>query len=149
MATTYYADNYANQVRVVSDGADFSQVFKFTVPSAGFVINDLIYLCSIPPGVVVLEWLVNVPDIDTSTGAAIQLGTIATADAFMAASTSLPQSGGIGYSQANGVLGYVPKSFSAANAFVLTVSTAPTTTATSGTFSGWVRFNMIGVPAAV
>jgi hypothetical protein len=149
MATIYYADNYANQNRVASDASDFTQVFKFTVPSAGFIINDLVYLCTIPAGVILLEWMVNVPDIDTSTGAAIQLGDTGTADLFMTANTSAPQSGGIVYTQASGVLGLVPKSYSAANAFILKVSTAPTTTATTGTFSGWVRFQMIGVPPAV
>jgi hypothetical protein len=149
MATTYYADNYGTQTQIASDGSDFSQYFKFTVPAAGFIINDLVYLASIPAGVVLLEWLVNVPDIDTSTGAAIQLGDTGTADLFMAAATTAPQSGGIVSTQVSGVLGAVPKSYSAANAFILKVSTAPTTTATTGTFSGWVRYNMIGVRVLV
>ena len=72
MATTYYADNYVNQVQWNSAGADFTQGFLFTVNPA-LVINDLIYLSKIPAGVAVLDWMASITDLDSDVSPALQI----------------------------------------------------------------------------
>jgi hypothetical protein len=150
MATTYYATNYQDQNQVSSDGGSFDQEFSYSM-SAAFIINDLIYLCKIPVGCILLEWNLNVPALDSSTGSTIQIGDGTTADAFMT-STAAGQSGAGSrfYSLLSGVLGYIPKSYTAVSNIVAKVNTAPSGTATTtGTWKGWARFKMIGVTPTV
>lgn len=150
MATQYLADTYGKSLRVASDADDFTQPFLFTVPAAGFIINDTVLLCPIPLGTIVLEWMVDVPALDSGTTVRIELGDTASATRFMAATLAGGSSAGsIIYSQANGQLGILPRSYTAVDNFILTVSTAAAATTTTGSFRGWVRFNMIGVPPSV
>lgn len=150
MATAYFADNYSNQNQVVSDGADFSQVFSATVPAAGFIINDTVALARIPAGVIVLSWFVDFPALDSGTAVRIQLGVTGTASAFMAATLEGGSAAGTFASSGSaGVLGYLPKSFTAQTNFLMTVSTAATGTTTAGTIKGWVRMQMIGITPTV
>jgi len=160
MATAYTADTYYQTNRIVSDGSDFSQYFKFT-NSTAFVINDTVALCPIPNSaqVYVLEWMLAVPALDSSTGVTLALGDGTTANAFMT-TTATGQSGAGStlYSQANGVLGYLPVGYYPATpapatgnaVFTLKVIAAASGTPTSGNIiKGWIRMNMIGNPPLV
>lgn len=142
MATAYKSDNYISQLRIVSTAADFTQPFAFTVSTA-FVINDTVTLCAIPEGCNVLEWYLDVPDVDSATSFAFQLGDSGSATRFLAANTT-GQAAGIVYSQKDGALGILPRYYSTFDNVILKVSTAPGTGTTGGVFKGAVKFNKIG-----
>jgi hypothetical protein len=155
MATAYTAQSYLNANRIQSDGGDFTQYFYYSM-SAAFVINDTVALEPIPgaSGVILLDWLLVIPALDSSTGSAVSLGDGTTADAFMAATAAGQSSAGSTfYSQKDGVQGYLPKSYPAASGnktFTLKITTGPSGTGTtSGVIKGWVRYNMIGITPLV
>jgi hypothetical protein len=149
VASTFYADNYASQVSVASDAADFSQVFKYTL-TAAFVINDLVYLSKIPSGVIVLDYYIVIPDLDSSTGVEIAVGTAADDDFFVAPQGTIGQAAGVLVPAVNGIASRLPVSFAAAANMVLKVTTAASgTPASSGVIKGYVRFQKLGYSAGV
>src|SRR5262245_36757438 len=113
MATAYKADRYTDEVRIASNASDFTQPFTFTVSTA-FVISDTVKLCAIPAGVNILQWYVDMPDVDSATSFAFQLGDGTSAARFLAANTT-GQAAGIVYSQKDGVLGVLPRGYTAAD----------------------------------
>lgn len=150
MATDFYSDNFATATRGTSNSDDFSISFLYTITQA-FIINDRVFLCQIPAAaagtdklITLLEWYIDVPDLDAATAIALQLGDSTAADALMAAETSVGQAAGKIYTQVNGVAGYLPKSYAVNDNIILKVSTAPTTGATTGVIKGWARFQTVG-----
>lgn len=144
MATAYSASNLANQLRISSDANDFSQVFQFTVPTAGFIINDTVKLCKIPGnarnGVILLDILLNVPDLDTATGVTLDLGDGGSATRYLSASTTGQAAGTL--TSGSMITASIPHLYTADDYLILTIHAAPTTSATTGLFTGYCRFNV-------
>lgn len=149
----YLADDYSYPMPENSNSSGVVvHPFIFTVPSVGLAQNDTIKLCRIPGtmGVVLLDFDIEVPALDTDNSPAIQLEVGDNDDAakFVAASTYGQAASRIAY-QNNGVPGSIPVSYTAWNDFVLTVETGPATAATSGTIKGWLQYVQFGVAASV
>jgi hypothetical protein len=156
MATVYLADNYFDPMPQASNagGIELTRPFIYTL-TAAFIINDTIKLCPIPGsmGIILTEWMVLVPDLDSSTGVELQLGDTVSAAKFMAANT-VGQAGGRVYSLLSGVAGVLPVAYRPDGTatrrgdvdLILKVSTAPSgTAATTGTIKGYMRYVQYGL----
>jgi hypothetical protein len=145
MATTYYAANYSDPIPTFPGvGVTITREFLYTI-SVAFVLSDVVKLCKIPPGVVVTDYYVAVPDLDTSTGVRVKLGDNDDDDEFVAAA-DVGQVLGVLTLGVNGVTGSMPRSYTAANDFAFKISTAATgTAATSGVIRGWLRYHFMGI----
>lgn len=153
MATAYVADRFTDQQRTVPNASDFSVTFSFTM-TAAFIINDTVKLCHIPgvscaAGVNILDWMVSIPALDSSTGSVVTLGDSGTSNKFMTTTAAGQSSAGTTlYANANGVLGVLPVAYTTEDSFILKITTAPSgTPTTTGTIKGYVRFNAIGIGA--
>lgn len=163
MATAYYADNYKTEPMCDGPGAGLvlARTFVFTV-TAAFVVNDTVKLCPLQgaslPGFTLLGFVVDIPDLDSSTGIVLELGDDDTADRFVttAAAGTIGQVAGRFSSFAavgtgsntvagGGVYGRLPVSYTANKSLILTVQTAPTTGATSGTIKGQILYSQFGI----
>lgn len=148
----YLADDYSNPMPEASNSSsEVVRVFKFTIPAAGLATNDTIKLCIIPGtmGVVVLDFDIELPDIDTGgTALRLEVGDNTTAGRFVAIGQYGTSAGRITY-QANGVVNALPVSYTAADNLILTVETGPTQSATSGTIKGWLKYVQFGVGPSV
>lgn len=145
-ATTYYADNYkANPTYSASQvGLTVTREFEFTI-TAAFVLDDLLKLAIIPAGIILCDYFVDVPDLDTSTGIVLDLGDDDDDDHFILGSTVGQAVGFLAPMITGGVKGRLPKKYTAANNLVLHIDTAATgTAATSGTIKGWMRYFFYG-----
>lgn len=154
MATTYFADNYnvpmPNHPGV---GVSLKRSFLFTFAVA-FVINDIVKLCRIPGGgtpIVITDFYIDVPDLDTDVSPAIALsvGITATPGAFVAIQTAVGQSAGKLSMDGDGVAAYLPKQFSTNDDFLLKITTGPATGATSGSIRGWLEYHHVGAASPV
>lgn len=151
MATVYYADNYSvpmpNHPGV---GVSIKREFLWTVIT--LIINDTIKLCRIPGAgtpIVITNFYIDIPDMDTSTGFVCDLGDNTTADKFVAAST-VGQAAGKLSMDGDGVAAVLPMSYSTAQDFVLKVKTAASgTAATTGVIKGWLEFHYVGASTPV
>ena len=147
MATVYLADNYSQPMPTVGHaGVQLVRDFKFTVSTA-FVINDTVKLCPIPgiSGIVIDNWFMSVPDLDTHSTPLIriQLGDTDTADKFLAAYDATGAADDLA-AKVNGVVAVLPVSYSANKDLILKVSTAPATGATGVTIKGSLFYHEIG-----
>src|SRR6266852_2842094 len=90
-AVTYFGDNfYQPMPESVNVGQEIVREFAYTL-GAALAINDLIKLCAIPGdfagGIVLDDYYIDLPDMDTSTGWAIDVGDEDTAAKFVSNST--------------------------------------------------------------
>lgn len=116
MATTYTtASRMAAGVipRAIYMGVPTLEISSFTI-TAAFVINDIVQFLKIPSnpaitnnGPVIHDVILDVPDIDTSTGIVLAVGDSTTADRYITGST-IGQTGGIARMNNAGALGYAP-----------------------------------------
>ncbi len=150
MATIYYADNYGEpQVDDNAGGLIFP--FKYTL-SVAFVLNDQIYLASLAQanmtGYVLHDFIIDVPDLDSSTGIVLAVGDSTSATLF-ASSLATGQAGGriSSFDSTVGVAtGVLSRKYTAADNLILKVTTAATgTAATTGTISGRVYYSRMGL----
>lgn len=152
MATAYSATNYSDPMPSYPGvGVSLCREFAFTA-SVALVINDTIKLCRIPcrgAEIVIEDWVLDIPDLDSGAALEFQLGDGTTADLFMAANT-VGQSAGRVDSFAEGAAATVPSKVAAASAdkiFTLKVSTAPAGGGTSVTpIRGYMRYHYVGIP---
>jgi hypothetical protein len=153
MASTLYADNYSEPMAEASaSGIIVVRPFLYTV-TAALVVNDAIVLMPLQgaslPGFLFTGYYIDVPDLDTSTGLVLELGDSGSAARFVAtaAAGSIGQVAGrlssvaavgtgSGTVAGGGAYGILPKSYTADDNLILTVQTAPTTSATSGVIRG-------------
>ena len=145
MATAYTADNYARPIESNPGvGVSITREFRYTI-AAAFVINDTIKLCRIPVGVVVTDYFIDVPDLDTSTGLRLQLGDNTTAGKYITGEATVGVGPGKLTPAVQGVAASLPFHYTAANDLVITISTAASgTAAASGVFRGWMRYHYFG-----
>ena len=154
MATVYRADNYKDPMPANPGvGVTLTREFEFLVGTA-FVVNDTVKLMPLAKGlaIVLQEWFLDVPDLDTngSPTIALQLGDNDSAAKFLAANT-VGQTGGLRDSMEDGVAGSLPVSYAAGadKDLVLKVSTAPATGATAVTIRGFARYHFSGIAPIV
>ena len=179
MATAYKADTYGDiQVSTTDSVArTWRRNFSFNIATGtsnvGFIINDTLALCPIPyktagAGVVVMDYVVEIPALDTGTSVRVSLGdTNGTAGAFQATFVSAIQ---IGASSLGGVMspvmcwdsattrlpvrGVVPKQYTVGTLytsftpwptvdFMLKITTAANTATTTGTIKGWLGLQVL------
>ena len=112
-------------------------------------------------GIVLLGYVFDVPDLDSSTNVVLQLGDSTAADTF----TTTTLAGTIGQVagrfnsgsaalagsntiNAGCVLGVLPKSYTADDDLILTIQAGPTT-ATTGTIRGVITYSQFGVGPSV
>ena len=183
MATAMYATTYQdNQVFIPGIIGAFVRPFSFnltgTLGGLGFVVNDTVALCPIPKssgagGVMVLGYRVNIPALDTSTGAVVSLGdNNGTTGAFQATyyatiaagrsslGTVLDSLCGFSGTTTTPILpvaltSNMPRSYTTFTgtsastpygelAFILKVTTAPTTATTTGLITGYLLMQPLG-----
>ena len=155
MATVYYADSYFTPVPETpnSGGIVIAQPFIYAM-AANAVIGDTYHLCTIPGtlGIILVDWMVDVPTLDDSSGVTLQLGDSTTAAKFMAAN-DIGQGGGIVSAGIDGVVAVLPVAYDADGTatrrgdtdLVMRVSAAVTGTPSKGTIRGWIRYCQYGV----
>lgn len=142
MATVYLADTYPGQPAATTDiCADISQFFSFLV-SVALVINDTIKLCKIPKGAEVLDFIIDMPDLDSATSLAWDLGDSLSAARYVSASTK-GQSAAIICHVNDGVVSSLPYAYLINDDLILKVNTAPGGGGTSATpIKGHLRYSM-------
>lgn len=145
MATTRYADNYYTPVPQHSlVGVSVRREFLLTL-AAAIVINDLFKLGQLPPGVMLTDFYIDVPDVDAGGTAFIcAVGDNTTAGKFITGSVIGQAAGIIRGGQTGFVAAGLPAKYTALNDLVLKCTTAPTTTATTGIFQGWYEYHAFG-----
>lgn len=144
MATTYSATRMATGVipRAIYMGVPTLEISSFAI-TAAFVINDVVQFLKIASnpaitlnGPVIHDVILDVPDLDTSTGIVLDVGDSTTSGRYISGST-IGQTGGIARMAVAGSLGYAP--FSGSYSSYTTVSYAEytiqlkVTTAATGT----------------
>lgn len=149
-ATTYFADNYGTPMPSHPGvGVLITREFLYTI-SVAFIIADLIKLCKIPglgTPIIISNYYIDVPDLDTSTGVTLDLGDNTTADKFVAAAT-VGQAVGKLTPAVNGVAGIMPCQYSTAQDLVLKIKSAATgTAATTGVIKGFMSYYYVGAPS--
>ena len=184
MATAYKADTYGDiQVSTTDSVArTWRRNFSFNIATGtsnvGFIINDTLALCPIPyktagAGVLVMDFLVELPSLDTGNSVRVSLGdTNGTAGAFQATWYSAVEAGSnvasilggqllIGGTHAaatvlakNGTSPALPKQYTIGTLytgyvawptidFMLKITTAPNTATTTGTIKGWLGLQVL------
>lgn len=174
MATAYAATLNGGEQSPTLVGYN-SVKFSFTVPAAGFVINDTITLAPIPAGAQLDDFFIDMPQLDSNVSptltidigtdlaasgskggvgaagfhAAGAVGTASTQDFFWGALAVNGTS--IIASYVHGSLPFIYLPTEPASQGVLPpvcnlqmkIHAAPATSATSGTISGYIRYNMV------
>lgn len=147
MATTYKADNYSDPWET-SPLHVLVRPLKYTL-TAAFEIEDLILLAPIQAlsGIVLLEYYLDVPDLDTNGTPLITLdlgfdGTNAEDD--LVDGSTVGQSAGKISTDGDGVAGAMPKTLTADKILQLHVDAAPATGATTGVIKGWLSYMYYG-----
>lgn len=143
-ATTKYADNYkqgpaysASQV-----GLTVTREFEFTV-TAAFVTGDVLKMAPIPAGVILTDFFVDIPDLDSGAGLLLDYGDNTTADKYIANST-VGQSAGKVNGMVTAVAASLPAKYAAANSFNIVVDTQQAGGGGSGTIKGWIQYHYYG-----
>lgn len=103
--------------------------------TTNLIINDVIQVCKIPKGAVILDATVGMPDVDSATSIVWDLGDGTTTGRFISGSTIGRSAGVARLDQVDGV-GY---KYTADDTIDLKVTTAPGTGVTSGT----IRFAIV------
>lgn len=140
MATTYQADGFSGDVaHTPRRGAAFSVTRVFTV-TAAFVVNDIIQMVKVAPGMEIHDGVLEVTDLESSgTAMVIDVGDGVSADHYIDGST-VGQAGGI---ERFGLGGTIYKKYTAEDTIDVKVAVAPTTGATTGTVRltvwGWMN----------
>lgn len=124
---------------------------EFTVPSAGFALNDTVKLFLLPANARVIGFTISMPLIDSNgaPAATLDVGDSAGAQTYVAASTD-----GSHWSvahdlvapgSANGaVQNVLGTRYSADDYLIMKIHAAPATAATTGTIRAWVKYQMDG-----
>lgn len=164
MANIYYSSLYSQTTPGQTTGTPnsgqyvYRATFTLTVPATASLVNDLHYLAPIPFRCKLDGWFIDFPATDSSTGLVWALGDVTNGATAYASglTTGRSSAGGFHYPGATGtvagILGtqsavYTVKQSarinrSAADDFILKVTTAPTTAiATARVISGWVDFS--------
>jgi hypothetical protein len=148
MASTYLADNYRDPMPADPSPMQLVRFFRYTMVTAGFIINDVVKLGPIKAltGCYLMDFYIDVPALDTSTGVIFAVGDNTTAAKYITGSiVGRSSAGGKITSTSTGVvLAGMPATYTADNDFALKVTTAPTTTTTSGIFKGWYEYYYYG-----
>jgi hypothetical protein len=187
MATAYKSDTYAD-VQITAPwgvGQTWIRPFSFNIATGtantGFIINDTLALCPIPyrdagTGVLVVDFHVELPSLDTGTSVRVSLGdTNGTANAFQATWYSAATIGTNAAGILTGSAGFqgtstvflkngtapgdeLPHQYSISTLyasyvafptidFMLKVTTAPNTATTTGTIRGWLMLQTLNTSA--
>ena len=182
MATAYKADTFTdNQVFIPGILGCFVRPFSFNLTNTagvGFVINDTMALCPISfkggaGGVMLLDYHVNIPALDSGTAARVSIGdNNGTTGAFQATYYATGAFGGSSLGTVatslcafNGTTttpvlpvalnSNMPRSYTSFTGtssstpygelvFMLKITTAPTTTTTTGLITGYALFQPLG-----
>lgn len=131
-------------------GVSLTREFKFTF-TTGFILNDLVKLCRIPglgTPLIVTDYFIDIPDLDTSTGIVLDLGDDDNDDEYILGSTVGQAVGKL--IPANGVAAALPVQHTTAENLVLHIDTAATgTPLASGSIKGWMRYHYVGAPSPI
>jgi hypothetical protein len=123
------------------------RTFVFNI-TAAFVINDIIKLCPIKAGsgLWITDFLIDMPFVDTSTGVILSVGDNTTPAKWITGSTAGRSSAGAALrpNSTGLVLASLPALYTADNDFILKITTAPTTGATTGQFIGYLEYHNKG-----
>lgn len=142
MATAYRAVNYATPMYGCEYvGVTMCREFHFLCSTA-LVINDTIALCPLKAGMVIEDWYIDVPDLDTGAALSWQLGDSTTADRFMTTNTAGRSAAKINGYAAAGVAASLPCMIAAETRLVLKANAAPAGGGTNTvSIRGWVRYH--------
>lgn len=144
MASTRYADNYYTPVPQHSlVGVTVKREFLLTL-AAAIVINDLFKLGPLPPGVMLDDFFLDIPDLDSATGFVCALGDNTTAAKFVTGSVIGQAAGFIHKTSTGMVPASLPAKYATLNDLVLKCTTAPTGSATTGVIQGWYEYHSYG-----
>lgn len=161
-----YADDYRKPMPEVSNSAGaVVRPFSFNLAlqtNPLLSATSTIKLVQIPGamGIVLLGYVFDVPDMDTSTNLVFQLGDSTAADTFLTTTLfgTIGQAAGrvnsAGAATAGSntvlggcVLGVLPKTYTSNDDLILTVQAGPTT-ATTGIIKGYITYVQTGVGPA-
>ena len=167
----YYADGFtlSNGLMDSGTGNDVTATFSYvTGASFQFLITDTLSLVKIPKNAVILDWLLFVPDIESSTGAlTMSLGLLTQSSAYYLTDSQIGRAGGVvtpllQASISNASVGSPsqqtatiltpltvtcassPASTNGYDVFGLTCTASATAAGAGGTLFGWVRYNLRG-----
>jgi len=149
---TLDADNYLDPMPANPGvGVRLTREFEYLVATA-LALNDIIRLARLGRGLAIVldEWWIDVPDLDTGTAILLQVGDNNTAAKFLAANT-VGQAGGKVSSIVDGLATSIPVSYLAGadDDFRITVSTGPTTGTTGVTIRGYIGYHYSGITPLV
>jgi hypothetical protein len=119
---------YVEVVKYVETGV-ITEIYSCSVPDT-LALNDTITGPSIPAGCTLLDVMVDVPDLDSSTGIVFSVGIAGSTAKFITGSTTA-QAGGVQRANVAGTVGYTPTSNTPVFA---TITTAATGTKAAGSF---------------
>lgn len=139
MATTFQATKVSSatdQMAGIGDGQALKCVSSTYTGTAALVINDVIQGALIQKGSTIVDVMVVVSDLDTSTGITLDVGYGTDPDYFIAAST-IGQTGGVARASAATAL---PLTLTTNDTVDVLVKAAPTTGTTAFTVTITVFF---------
>lgn len=134
------------------DGGDVTVDFMFGTDSFAtpnlMAINDILELCKVPKGARILDYYIDLPDMDSGTNFICDLGLgTANDDAFIDGGTVGQGAAILTPTNApNGIVaGALPLTVTADDSFRLTCKTAPAGAGSAtGVIKGWLRYSMRG-----
>lgn len=152
MATAYKSTRAATGQSAKSRTGQVTDYCEFTVPAAGFVINDTVKLFLLPMNARILEFTISLPILDSNGAPAtvLAVGDTQNGATYYVSSANLgthnsvavdlvfPGSGSGNQPNTLGV------KYTADDALILKVTTAPATAATTGTIRAWICYEMDG-----
>lgn len=141
MASTFTTSKVAATVQPRS-GVGPHWVFGTYTVAAALVVNDIVQCVQVPVGATIMEVILNVTDLDTSTGLVLAVGDGGDDDRFIKGST-IGQTGGT-VRLGSGIVDNACNqyTYTADDTIDVKVTTAPTTGATSGTIGLAVSYTL-------
>jgi hypothetical protein len=142
MATAYLATNYSTPMYGCEyAGVSMCREFNF-LASTALVINDTIALCPLKGGMMVEDWYIDMPDLDSGSGITWQLGDSTTAARFMTSNVAGRSAAKINGYAAAGVTASLPALILADTNLVLKADAGPAGGGTNTvSIRGWVRYH--------
>ncbi len=152
MATAYYSSRGSAGQSAKANTGVVVDYAEFTVPAAGFALNDTVTLFNLPKNARVLGFVISFPILDsngaptctvdvgdTQTGATAYVNAANLGTHFSAAVDMVFPGSGSG-----NVQGFVGTRYLANDALVMKIAAAPATAATTGTIRSSIVYEMDG-----
>lgn len=112
--------------------------------TAALALNDVIQLFKIPAGAKMLDFMIDIPKLDSNATPTVELdlGDTANAENYYVAASTKGQNAAIMSSANDMKSGTVGTYYSADDVLALTVHTAPATGETTGKLRAWVMYTI-------